>query len=47
MQSGRLGLFGIQERAEMLDGTMIIESAIGEGTTVFVEISDDQSNKDV
>jgi signal transduction histidine kinase/DNA-binding response OmpR family regulator len=38
MRSGRLGLFGMQERVEMLSGTLIIESAVGKGTTVFVEV---------
>jgi PAS domain S-box-containing protein len=37
-QSGRLGLFGMQERAEMLGGHLMVESAIGQGTTVFVEL---------
>ena len=36
-QSGRLGLFSMQERAEMLGGALTIESRIGQGTTVFVE----------
>jgi len=38
VQNSRLGLFGMRERAEMLDGTLAIESAPGSGTTVFVEI---------
>jgi PAS domain S-box-containing protein len=37
-QGGRLGLFGMQERAEMLGGRLVIESAAGAGTTVFVEV---------
>lgn len=37
-QSGRLGLFGMQERAEMLGGRLTIESAAGMGTTVYVEV---------
>ncbi len=41
MLSGRLGLFGIRERAEMLGGTVTIESSIGVGTTVSVEIPND------
>lgn len=36
--SNRLGLFGMRERAEMLNGTLAIESAIGKGTTVSVEV---------
>jgi signal transduction histidine kinase len=38
LKSGRLGLFGIQERAEMLGGTLTIESSSGAGTTIFVEV---------
>lgn len=34
----RLGILGMQERAEMLGGTLSIESTPGEGTIVFVEI---------
>jgi PAS domain S-box-containing protein len=37
-QSGRLGLLGMQERTEMLGGAMIIESSIGAGTTIVVEV---------
>lgn len=38
VQNGRLGLFGMHERAEMLGGTLTIESVPESGTTVFVEI---------
>jgi PAS domain S-box-containing protein len=38
VQSGRMGIFGMRERAEMLDGTLVIESTVGTGTTVFVEV---------
>ncbi len=34
----RLGLFGMQERAELLNGRLMIESEPGRGTTLFVEI---------
>jgi signal transduction histidine kinase len=34
----RLGLYGMRERASLLDGTLTIESTPGVGTTVFVEI---------
>jgi signal transduction histidine kinase len=34
----RLGLFGMEERASLLGGTLSIESEPGAGTTVFVEI---------
>ena len=34
----RLGLYGIRERAELLGGTLTIESQPGHGTSLFVEI---------
>jgi signal transduction histidine kinase len=37
-RSGRLGLPGIRERAEMLGGTLIVESSPGSGTTLVVEV---------
>ena len=37
-KGGRLGLFGIRERAEMLGGTLTIESVAATGTTILVEI---------
>ncbi len=36
--SGRLGLLGMQERAEMLGGSLAIESRPGAGTTIAVNI---------
>ncbi|HSR30167.1 MAG TPA: sensor histidine kinase [Anaerolineae bacterium] len=33
-----LGLYGMRERAEQLGGKLTIESALGVGTTVFVEV---------
>jgi signal transduction histidine kinase len=33
-----LGIFGMRERVEMLDGQLIIESSPGKGTTVSVEV---------
>ena len=39
-QSSRLGLFGMQERAEMLGGALTIESSDETGTTIVVEIPD-------
>jgi signal transduction histidine kinase len=39
-QSGHLGLVGMQERAEMLGGSLVIESTAGAGTTVAVEVPD-------
>lgn len=38
VQDGRLGLFGMRERAEMLGGSLVVESADGAGTTVFAEV---------
>ncbi len=46
LTNGRLGLFGMRERAEMLGGTLTIESAPGAGTTVFVEIPHVHSHPD-
>ena len=37
-QDGHLGLYGIQERAELLSGCVEIESQIGKGTSLFIEI---------
>jgi signal transduction histidine kinase len=37
-QSGRLGLLGMQERVEMLGGSLVIETAAGAGTTIVVEV---------
>ena len=38
LHRGRLGLLGMRERAEMLGGTLSIESAPGAGTALFVEV---------
>jgi signal transduction histidine kinase len=35
---GRLGLYGIRERAELLGGTLTIESAVEHGASLFIEI---------
>jgi signal transduction histidine kinase len=43
-KSGHLGLMGIQERAQMLAGTVEIESSPGCGTTVVVEVPYDDSD---
>ena len=45
-QQGHLGLMGMQERAEMLGGTLVIESTAGAGTTVVVEVPNGNSNSD-
>lgn len=34
----RLGLYGIRERAELLGGTLTIESAPGQGASLYIEI---------
>ena len=38
-KSKRLGLLGMRERVEMIDGTFCLESTPGRGTTVLVKIS--------
>ncbi len=42
--SEHLGLFGIRERTEMIDGKLIIESQPGKGTTLIVEVNYADSN---
>lgn len=37
-QEGHLGLYGIRERAELLGGTLTIESGLGRGASLFIEI---------
>lgn len=37
-ERGRLGLLGMRERAECLGGRLEVESAIGRGTTIFLDI---------
>ena len=44
--SGHLGLFGMRERAEMIGGKLVIESAPGKGTTLIVEVNYADSNID-
>jgi signal transduction histidine kinase len=39
MAGDHLGLFGIRERTEMIDGKLVIESAPGKGTTLMVEVN--------
>lgn len=34
----RLGLYGIRERAELLGGTLTIEAAPGQGTSLYIEV---------
>ena len=38
VRNGKLGLMGMQERVRLLDGNLKIDSAMGKGTTVTVEI---------
>jgi len=38
MADGRLGLYGIEERATLLGGRLIIESRHGHGSSIFVEM---------
>jgi signal transduction histidine kinase len=38
LEGGRLGLLGMQERAQMVGGALEIESSAGAGTTLFVEV---------
>jgi len=44
--SNRLGLAGMRERAEMLGGTLTLESETGTGTTVLVEVPYVHSHSD-
>ena len=37
-KNGRLGLYGMRERAELLNGALTIESGPGQGTSIFVEV---------
>jgi signal transduction histidine kinase len=38
LRLGRLGLLGMQERAQMLGGKLTIESEPGVGTAVYIEV---------
>jgi signal transduction histidine kinase len=44
--SQHLGLAGMQERAEMLGGRLILESSAGIGTSLIVEVPNDNPNTD-
>jgi len=37
-RASNLGLYGMQERAALLGGTLMMESSVGAGTALFVEI---------
>jgi two-component system CheB/CheR fusion protein len=41
----RLGLFGMRERAELVGGTLDIESTLGKGTTIFLRVPLEQPEK--
>lgn len=41
-----LGLVGLRERAEALDGTLTVESSPGSGTTIVVEVASADPNPD-
>jgi two-component system sensor kinase len=41
-RSGRLGMIGMRERAEMLGGRLLMESSPGSGTTIVVEVPHDR-----
>jgi signal transduction histidine kinase len=45
-QNQRMGLVGMRERAEMLGGSLTIESSAGEGTSIIVEVPDGYSSSD-
>ncbi len=45
-KSGHLGLLGIQERTQMIAGSLQIESVAGGGTTIVVEVPNVDSNID-
>jgi signal transduction histidine kinase len=40
----RLGLIGMRERAEMLAGSLSVESSPGKGTSILVEVPDGYKN---
>ena len=44
MQRGRLGLVGMRERAEALGGNLAIETALGSGTSILVQIPLEQTD---
>ncbi|NLG27828.1 MAG: sensor histidine kinase, partial [Chloroflexi bacterium] len=39
-----LGLVGMRERAELLGGTLTVESSPGQGTTIYLEVPDGGAN---
>ncbi len=45
-RNDHLGLIGLRERAEALSGTLTVESSLGSGTTIVVEVSSADPNPD-
>jgi signal transduction histidine kinase len=39
MTQGKLGLIGMQQRTQVLNGTFDIHSELGKGTTISVEVA--------
>lgn len=37
-RSGKFGIIGMQERAQLLNGTMTLHSELGKGTSIIIEI---------
>jgi len=46
LNSGRLGLLSMQERAELLGGTLVVESTLKQGTSVFVTLPENSRSKE-
>lgn len=44
LQEAKLGLYGMQERAQQLGGSLVIESKPGQGTTIYVRIPIEVTN---
>ncbi len=38
MERGGVGLFGMRQRLEDLGGTLSVDSTLGQGTTVFIDL---------
>jgi signal transduction histidine kinase len=38
IETGHLGLRGMTERAQLVGGTLMIESAVGDGATIVLEV---------
>ena len=47
IESRRLGIFGMRERAELIGGHVEIESAPGQGTAIFLRIPSERGNERV